>query len=277
MYSDFDAREWQERINSGLIFCNDHRVGSDHTLCQGDTLEYRRAPWTEPEVPDDIAVLLDATDLTVFAKPSGLPVLPGGGYYENTMLHKVRERFDSKLSPIHRLGRGTSGAILFTKNQDAASRLSAALRNQELRKTYLALVQGIPDKNEFSIDASIGRVPHPIVREIFAFNSSGKASLSHVRVLQRQVNQNKSIVEVTIPTGRPHQIRIHMAYAGFPLYGDPLYITGGVPIQTIDPKNTAVPGDCGYLLHSWKLGFPHSARDTNVEVVAPVPVELQIV
>ncbi|HSA96845.1 MAG TPA: RNA pseudouridine synthase, partial [Acidobacteriota bacterium] len=83
------------------------------------------------------------------------------------------------------------------------------------------------------------------------------------------------LVEVTIPTGRPHQIRIHLAYAGHPLVGDPLYRAGGLPrADGSDDEWTTTPGATGYLLHSWKIGFPHPTSSATVEVTSPPPPAL---
>jgi len=94
-------------------------------------------------------------------------------------------------------------------------------------------------------------------------------------VVRRLPEKNVTLLEVTIPTGRPHQIRIHLSYAGFSLVGDPLYLPGGVPrADGFDKESAARPGECGYLLHSWKIRFPHPQRGEDVEVVSPPPPSL---
>ncbi|MGZ5556002.1 MAG: hypothetical protein ACXW3H_09850, partial [Candidatus Aminicenantales bacterium] len=91
----------------------------------------------------------------------------------------------------------------------------------------------------------------------------------------RYADRNASLVEVTIPTGRPHQIRIHLSYAGYPLVGDPLYQAGGIPRPDgVDDDRGTTPGATGYLLHSWKIRFPHPSRGEDVEVVCPPPAAL---
>jgi 23S rRNA pseudouridine1911/1915/1917 synthase len=93
--------------------------------------------------------------------------------------------------------------------------------------------------------------------------------------LRRLPGRNASLVEVTIPTGRPHQIRIHLAFAGCPLIGDPLYQPGGIPrTDGVDDEWSSTPGATGYLLHSWKIRFPHPTSGGEVEVVSPPPAAL---
>src|SRR6185295_14486789 len=102
----------------------------------------------------------------------------------------------------------------------------------------------------FRIETPIGRVPHPRLGEVHAASSAGKRALTDVRVLRAADGQ--AIVEARIATGRPHQIRIHLAAAGYPLVGDPLYGAGGVPLES-----PALPGEGGYRLHAQSLAFAH--------------------
>jgi len=187
----------------------------------------------------------------------------------------VRQRYGPECSPLHRLGRGTSGAILFTRNARAARSLATAMYERRILKVYLALASGTAMPDAFTVDAPIGPVPYRRPATVHAYRSGGRPSISHVRVIRRLPGENATLLEVTIPTGRPHQIRIHLSYAGCPLVGDPLYQTGGIPrADGIDDEETATPGDSGYYLHSWKIRFPHPARDGDVEVVCPPPAVL---
>ncbi len=104
----------------------------------GDRLIYHRLPWEEPDAPTDFAILFEDNNVLVLSKPSGLPVLPGGFFLENTLLHLVRKRYGSTSSPLHRLGRGTSGAILFSRNAPAARSLARAMFERRILKVYLA-------------------------------------------------------------------------------------------------------------------------------------------
>jgi 23S rRNA pseudouridine1911/1915/1917 synthase len=266
---------WRAKIGRGEVTLNDRVALPEDLLTAGDLLIYHRPAWDEPDAPTDFGVLFEDEDVLVLAKPAGLPVLPGGFFLENTLLYRVRRRYGSSCSPLHRLGRGTSGAILFTRNREAARSLAKAMFERRITKVYLALASWTTMPDVFTVDAPIGPVAHTLPATLNAYRPDGRPSTSHVRVLRRFPDRDASLVEVTIPTGRPHQIRIHLAYAGFPLAGDPLYLPGGIPrADGVDDDWTTTPGATGYLLHSWKIAFPHPGRGKRVEVVCPPPAAL---
>ena len=280
-YGHSSREEWMAHFMAGRILRNGDIAAGEDILAAGDRLEYHRPPWEEPDVPRDIPLLGEGDGWMVFAKPSGLPVLPGGGFLEHTMLHILRSRYPAAaLSPVHRLGRGTSGAMLFSTSTPAAAALAEDMREQRICKTYLALVRGMPPENDFTVRTPIGRVPHPLLGTVWGASEAGKASESRCRVLRRDAARGVTLLEVDIPTGRPHQIRIHCAAAGYPLAGDPLYAEGGRPMEAPPHSletahggeaRAAVPGDCGYLLHSWKLRFPDPVSRQPRSVIAPPP------
>jgi len=271
-YPHFSRQEWRERIRDGQISINGRPDAGEETLSAGDILTYRRPPWEEPDVPNDFAVLYEDRSVLVLDKPSGLPVLPGGNFLEHTLLHLVRIRYGKECSPLHRLGRGTSGAILFARNEKSARLLSKAMAERRIRKVYLALASGIVTPDAFAIDAPIGPIPYGPLKTIHAFHPEGRPSESRIRVLERREAENATLLEVTIPTGRPHQIRIHLSHAGHPLVGDPLYTIGGLPRPISDAsENPALPGDLGYHLHSWKIRFVHPDTGREMEIVSPPP------
>jgi 23S rRNA pseudouridine1911/1915/1917 synthase len=274
-YPHSTEAEWRQRIEAGQVLLNGNPALPGDVLTRGDALIYHRLPWDEPAAPTDFATLFEDDDVLVLDKPSGLPVLPGGLFLENTLLHLVRERRGAGCSPLHRLGRGTSGAILFTRNRAAARSLATAMFERRIVKVYLALASGTGMPDAFTVAAPIGPVPHALPATVNAYRVDGRPSISHVRVVRRLPEQNAAVLEVTIPTGRPHQIRIHLSYAGYPLVGDPLYRSGGLPrADGVDDEWETTPGATGYLLHSWKIRFPHPAKPEDVEVICPPPAAL---
>ena len=276
-YPHSTEAEWRRKIETGQVSLNGRPAALGDVLKRGDRLVYHRPPWEEPEAPREIVTLYQDEDVLALDKPSGLPVLPGGFFLENTLLHLVRERYGTGCSPLHRLGRGTSGAILFTRNRRAARSLATAMFERRILKVYLALASGTGMPDAFTVDAPIGPVPHMLPATVNAYRPGpgGRASKSHVRAVRRLPERNASVLEVTIPTGRPHQIRIHLAFAGYPLVGDPLYAAGGLPrADGVDDEIAMTPGATGYLLHSWKIRFPHPSRAEEVEVVSPPPDSL---
>jgi 23S rRNA pseudouridine1911/1915/1917 synthase len=275
-YPHSSEETWRRRVQTGRMFLNGRPAAPDDRLSTGDRLDYHRPPWEEADVPRDFRILYEDADVLVLDKPSGLPVQPGGGFLENTLLHLARRRLDPGCSPLHRLGRGTSGAVLFTRNARTARLLSLAMAQRRIRKVYLAMAAGVEAPEAFTVDAPIGPVPYGPLETIHAFSPEGRPAVSHVRTIRRFPRENVSLMEVTIPTGRPHQIRIHLAYAGYPLAGDPLFRSGGIPrLDGRADEPDVLPGDPGYLLHSWKIRFPSPAGGEDTEVVSPPPAVLE--
>ena len=261
-----DEEQWRQRFAESRITCEGRTLDAADPLRAGMLLEYHRAPWIEPAVPDGLPVLYRDDDVLVFDKPDLIPVLPGGSYLENTLLRRARREYGDGLIPAHRLGRGTTGAILFTRTARAAAAFHAMMRARRIEKTYLALVHGLPSSDNFSITTPIGRITHLRLGSIHDVTPAGKHAESVCRVLARDANAGTALLRVTIPTGRTHQIRIHLASTGHPLVGDLFYRGPGTP-PLPEPVN---PGDPGYLLHSWTLKYidPFTA-ETRIVTAPP--------
>jgi len=270
-YSSADFEEWRMRVISGRVLLDGVLADTNAVLRPGQKLIWRRPPWEEPDVPLAFAVLYQDEYFLAVAKPTGLPTMPGGGLFMENTLFKLVRRHYPEVNPLHRLGRGTSGVVLFARKPEAFAKVSQAWSREEVIKKYRTLVIGVPVEDEFEIDTPIGRISHPFLKTIHAAvlndDETGKPARSHVRVLERR--GDRSLVEVRIVTGRPHQIRIHLAAAGHPLSGDPLYGIGGIPAGNC----RALPGDTGYNLHSALLGFSHPITTEWIEVTCfPPPI-----
>ena len=259
--------EWAARIERGEVEVEGTRVRTGEPLYPGQTVVWHRPPWDETPAPMHYKLIHEDDSIVVVNKPSGLPTMPAGGFVESTLLTLLRRKYP-EASPLHRLGRGTSGLVLFARNKPAASQLARAWRDRTVKKTYRALGLGSTRTEMFVIDVPIGPVAHPLIGTVQAACEDGKPSHSVAVVLEQRHDQTLFSVEIT--TGRPHQIRIHMAYAGHPLIGDPLYEAGGGL-----KHHPGLPGDSGYFLHAERLQFSHPATGQRMTVTATPPPELQ--
>jgi 23S rRNA pseudouridine1911/1915/1917 synthase len=259
--------EWAARIDRGEVEIDGARAARDAILCAGQTILWHRPPWDEAPVPAHFDTIHEDDSIIVVNKPSGLPTMPAGGFLENTLLSLIRQHHP-EARPLHRLGRHTSGLVLFARTSRAASLLARAWRERNVKKTYRALGAGSAGAEMIVIDAPIGPVPHPMLGTVQAACEAGVPSHSVAFVLEQRDHDTLFSVEIT--TGRPHQIRIHMAYAGHPLVGDPMYETGG----GLKP-HPGLPGDGGYLLHAERLEFEHPTTGRQMIVAATPPPQLQ--
>ena len=266
-YAHSDAAVWNARLTAGDVDLDGRVAHGDETLQNGQHLAWHRPPWDEPDVPLTFDLVYEDADVVAVAKPSGLPTMPAGGFLEHTLLTIVRAQWGD-VHPLHRLGRFTSGLVLFARHHDAASVLSQAWRSHAVSKSYRALVDGRPAWDTRVIAVPIGPVPHPTLGTVHAARDDGRASHSVATVRERRAGH--TLVDVAITTGRPHQIRIHLAAAGHPLAGDPLYAVGGRP-REVAP---GLPGDGGYLLHAHRLQLAHPRGTGLLHLEAPPPEAL---
>ena len=266
LYPHSTPQVWQQNLNNGEVTLNGITASGSEPVTSGQILVWNRPPWIEPDAPQHFEVLLDDSHLLAVNKPSGLPTLPGGGFLENTLLRLVQKQFPSA-NPVHRLGRGTSGIVLFAKTPQAASHLTASWNTPKIQKIYRALAQNIAEHDTYEILTPIGLVPHPRIGSVWAASPGGKPSKSLAKVISR--NPGTTTFEVSLSSGRPHQIRIHLASIGHPLVGDPLYGLGGLPLEDLP----GLPGDGGYFLHAQFLKFHHpiSGEQINLEAAQSVP------
>jgi 23S rRNA pseudouridine1911/1915/1917 synthase len=264
LYPHSTLQAWQQALNNGEVTVNGVIANGSESLTSGQTLVWNRPPWIEPDSPQHFEVLFDDAHLLAVNKPSGLPTLPGGGFMENTLLRLVKKQ-SPNANPVHRLGRATSGIVLFAKTPQAASKLTADWNTLRVQKVYRALAQGVAQQDAYEILTPIGLVPHPLIGSVWAASPSGKPSKSLAKVVSRTTST--TTFEVSLYSGRPHQIRIHLASIGHPLVGDPLYGITGQPLEDLP----GLPGDGGYLLHAQFLRFQHPITGEQIDLEAALP------
>ncbi len=244
---------WLARIAAGELDCNGDCLRDDRRLDGRETILWRRPPWLEEAIPDQWQTIHDDGDLMVINKPSGLPVMPGGGFLRHTLTALLEP---SGARPVHRLGRFTSGLQVCARTPQTRAAWSKQFRpDGGCRKVYQAWAQRVPGLElgqSLTVTTDVVERVHPLLGWIWGPEPLKEEPVrkrlsahSELRLLERTDDGDR--LEVTITTGRPHQIRIHLAQLGSPLLGDPLYL------QNREISATATPGDGGYRLHAWRL------------------------
>ena len=284
LYPHSSAQAWQQNLNSCEVTVNGVTATGSESLIAGQTLVWNRPPWIEPDTPQHFEVLFDDPHLLAVNKPCGLPTLPGGGFMENTLLRLVQKQTPNA-NPVHRLGRATTGIVLFAKTAQAAAQLGADWNTPRIQKIYWALAQNVVQndvqndaqhvlQNDVQNDAQddayeiltpIGLVPHPRIGMVWAASPNGKPAKSLAKIVSRTATN--TTFEVSLNSGRPHQIRIHLASIGHPLVGDPLYGSSGQPLENLP----GLPGDGGYFLHARFLKFHHPITGEPIHLEAALP------
>ncbi len=220
-YGYLSRTEWQKEIQQGKITYNGETLTrNDKKISTGDLISYSGRDAAEPEVDISYSILYEDEHLLAVNKPGNLPVHPAGIFYHNTLLTILQKQHQKKLHLLHRLDRETSGVVVLAKDPGIASEIQ---RNYfSVAKTYLAMVHGIPDKDEFTVDLPIdldteSGIEHKrIARE----GARENACTKFIRIVS---HNGLSILKAVPVTGRQHQIRVHLKHAGYPIVGDKLY------------------------------------------------------
>jgi 23S rRNA pseudouridine1911/1915/1917 synthase len=235
----------------------------------------------EPEaIP--LSILFEDSSLIVVNKPAHLVVHPAPGHHSgtlvNALLHHCHDLsgVGGELRPgiVHRLDKDTSGVMVATKDDRTHQALGKQFKAHSIQRRYRALVHGVIDRDSGSIDQPVGR--HPVHRKKMSTTSrSGRRAVTHWQVRRRYPDDRMSLVDVSLETGRTHQIRVHMSSLNSPIVGDPLY--GGTSrIKSIaDSDLRQMVNRLGrQFLHAWQLGFEHP-DEKEMLFQAPMPEELE--
>lgn len=259
----------QKLIADEAVFVNGKPVKSNYKVKIGDEIVVK-VP--EPEILDilpekiELKVVYEDKDVIVIDKPKGMVVHPATGNYSGTLVNALMDYCGESLSDIngvirpgivHRIDKDTSGLLVIAKSNVAHERLSDMLKEHEIKRTYIAVAEGIIREETGKIDAPIGR--HPVDRKKMAVNTrNGRRAVTHFKVLDRF--KNHTYLELELETGRTHQIRVHLAYIGYPIVGDEVY---GRRKQQFNTN--------GQVLHARALSFIHPITGERMEFESPIP------
>jgi len=257
----------QTLIKEKQILVNGQKAKASDLTVIGDSIEIKNQEEViidlKPEnIPLDI--VYEDEYLIIINKPSGLVVHPAVGHFEHTLVNALLYHFplNSKktIRPgiVHRIDKDTSGLMVVAKDERTHELLAEMIKNKEVERTYLAICRGVIPHETGVIDAPIGRDPSNRQKmAVIATNS--KKAVTHFKVLKRL--RQATLVECKLETGRTHQIRVHFAYIGHPLYNDPVY------------GNSKKTTSYGQMLHSTKIKFVHPITKELIEKEVAPPLE----
>lgn len=256
----------QKGIKQGNVKINNSPIKPSHSLKDGDIIEFEELTQESINIKAEnipIDVVWEDENMAVINKPSGMLTHPTTIEKSGTLVNALLYRFGNELSDlngefrrgiVHRLDRNTSGLIMIAKNNKTHEYLVNEMREKNFSKKYLAIVRGVINENEFEINKPIGRdSKHP---EKQCITPDGKESLTIVHVLKRL--ESATLVELTLITGRTHQIRVHMASIGHPVFNDTLYGFGKIKIKTEEQ-----------VLQSYKLEFNKPFNGERIALEIP--------
>ena len=265
----------QRALRSGSITVNGTAARPSQRVEEGDEVAGTvPLPTFTPPEAEDIPLDVRYSDerVLVISKPPGLVTHPASGHESGTLVNALlglggtlSGKGSTRPGIVHRLDKDTSGLLLVARDDDAWTHLVEALRRREVERRYLALVRGEPGAASGTIDAPMGR--HPVHRRKMAIVPEGRRAVSHYRTLRG--DGKATLLEVTLETGRTHQIRVHLAHLGHPVLGDKTY--GGWS------DRAAELGLRRPFLHAYQLAFPHPDDNRRIEVEDPLPEDLTTV
>jgi 23S rRNA pseudouridine1911/1915/1917 synthase len=252
-------------IRSGGAAVNGEPAKPSRILEPGDSVTYTIAPPIVLEVLPQalpLDVVFEDETLLVVDKPAGMVTHPSHGWVDNTLVNALLAHTGSlpgdplRAGLVHRLDRDTSGLLLVAKTEEALGTLGRAMQKRYIKREYRGIVAGIPRELDGVIRGAIGRDPHNRLK--YAIRADGKPAVTHYALRERL--DDAAELTLTLETGRTHQIRVHFAALGFPIFNDPIYGKAD--------RRSPLPGQA---LHAWRLGFKHPVTKEMLSFEAPPP------
>ena len=259
------SRSKAQKLNAdNLVLVNKEHKNNSYIVEENDIVElienkeYIPSKFKSENIPLDI--VYEDKDLVIINKPSGMVVHPASGNYENTLVNALIYRYNLDDTNVrsgiaHRIDKDTSGLVIVAKNDKTLELLTDMFKNKEIKKTYVAIVDGVINNKSATINAPITRDVKD--RKKMMVGKDGKNSITHFYVIK--TFKNNTYISLNLETGRTHQIRVHMAYIGHPVTNDKVY----------GKENTSF----GQYLHASKLEFIHPITKKEMIIEAPLPEE----
>lgn len=282
-FPEYSRARLQEWIKEGLLTVNGQPGKAKDKVVGGEKLALQAVTESQEQHEAealDLNIVFEDKALIIVNKPVGLVVHPGSGNHSGTMLNGLLAHCPAltklpRAGIVHRLDKDTSGLLVVAKTLPAHQSLVAQLQERSVSRHYDAVVQGVMTAGG-TVDAAIGR--HPVQRQKRAVTETGggdaREAITHYRVKGRY--RSHTHLQLQLETGRTHQIRVHMAYIGFPIVGDQVY--GG----RLKPPKGASPELLDFLqqfrrqaLHARQLGLFHPSTGDLMEWEAPLPADFQ--
>ncbi len=266
-YLDYSRSLIAKMIDDEFILVNGNKVKANYVVRKGDKISIKDGYILDTDIePEDIPIniLYEDDDLIIINKESGMVVHPGSGNVSGTLVNALMHHTnnlsdingDVRPGIVHRIDKDTSGLMVVAKNNKTHEILSDMLSRHEIKREYIALLKGEFMHDTATIDAPIGR--DKIDRKKMAVTSdNSKSAITHLTVIERY--KGYTLVRLALETGRTHQIRVHMAYIGYPIYNDPVYSGGSCT-------------EFGQFLHSASIDFTHPILKKNMHFEAELPI-----